>query len=91
MTTINANCCVCRLSTFTNKSVTAADIKPTRVFKNPTANPSAPSYIQGYKNRPNFLKFGENRRNRADPNLKIVEITFHCFKISEKIKIAKYM
>jgi hypothetical protein len=44
---------------------------------------------QGYKNRPNFLKFGENRWNRAGPNLKTAKIIVHCFKISEKIKISK--
>jgi hypothetical protein len=46
---------------------------------------------QGYKNRPNFPKFGENRRNRAGPNSKTAEFTVHCFKISEKDKSQKNM
>jgi hypothetical protein len=33
-----------------------------------------------------FPKFGEIRRIRAGPNLKIAEFTVHCFKISEKDK-----
>jgi hypothetical protein len=41
---------------------------------------------QGYKNRPNFLKFDENGWNRASPNLKTVENIIHCFKILEKDK-----
>jgi hypothetical protein len=44
------------------------------------------SYYQGYKNQPNFLKFGENRRNQVGPNLKTVEIIVHYFKTSEKDK-----
>jgi hypothetical protein len=43
-------------------------------------------FNQGYKNRPNFLKFGENWWNRAGPNFKTAEFTVHCFKISEKDK-----
>jgi hypothetical protein len=54
----------------------------------------APSYnlavrsscIQGYKKWPNFLKFSENRRNRAGPNLKTAENIVRCFKILEKDK-----
>jgi hypothetical protein len=46
-------------------------------------------HIQGYKNRPNFLKFGENRRNRAGLNLKTVEILFTVSKFQKKIKIRK--
>jgi hypothetical protein len=42
--------------------------------------------MQGYKNRPNFSKFGENWRNRAGPNFKTAEFTVHYFKISEKDK-----
>jgi hypothetical protein len=39
-----------------------------------------------WKNRPNFLKFGENRWNRIGPIFKTAEFTVHCFKISEKDK-----
>jgi hypothetical protein len=41
---------------------------------------------QGYKNRPNFLKFGKNRWNRAGPNLKTTEILFTVSKFQKKIK-----
>jgi hypothetical protein len=34
----------------------------------------------------NFLKFDENRWNRAGPNSKTAEFTVHCFKISKKDK-----
>jgi hypothetical protein len=37
----------------------------------------------------NLVHFTEIRRIRASPNSKVVEITVHCFKISEKIKISK--
>jgi hypothetical protein len=43
-------------------------------------------HIQGYKNRPNFPKFGENRRNRAGLNLKTVKILFTVSKFQKKIK-----
>jgi hypothetical protein len=42
------------------------------------------SYYQGYKNRAIFLKFSKNRQNRIGLNLKTIEITVHCFKISKK-------
>jgi hypothetical protein len=44
------------------------------------------SHCQGYKNRSNFLKFGENWWNWTGLNFKTVEFTVHCFKISEKGK-----
>jgi hypothetical protein len=47
---------------------------------------TAGTRTQGYKNRPNFLKFGENRQNRVGPNSKTAEFIVHCFKISEKDK-----
>jgi hypothetical protein len=43
----------------------------------------------GLKNRRNFPKFGENRWNRADLNLKTVEILFIVSKFQKKIKIRK--
>jgi hypothetical protein len=44
---------------------------------------------QGYKNRPNFPKFGENRRNRAGPNSKTAELLFTVSKFQKKIKARK--
>jgi hypothetical protein len=45
-----------------------------------------PQVTAGLKNRLNFPKFGENRRNRGGPNSKTAEFTVHCFKISKKDK-----
>jgi hypothetical protein len=44
---------------------------------------------QGYKNRLNFLKFGENRRNRAGPNSKTDRLLFTVSKFQKKIKVSK--
>jgi hypothetical protein len=41
---------------------------------------------QGYKNRSVFSKIVEKWQNRIGSNLKTVENTVHCFKISEKDK-----
>jgi hypothetical protein len=46
---------------------------------------------QGHKNRPNFPKFGENRRNRAGPNSKTAKILFTISKFQKKIKVRKNM
>jgi hypothetical protein len=47
---------------------------------------TTPARPHGYKNRSNFPKFGENRRNQIGPNLKTTENTVHYFKISGKDK-----
>jgi hypothetical protein len=44
---------------------------------------------QSYKNQSIFLKFGENQRNQAGPNFKIVEILFTVLKFWKNIKISK--
>jgi hypothetical protein len=54
---------------------------------NTKAAPSTPR--QGYKNRLNFLKFGENRQNRASPNSKTAKLLFTVSKFQKKIKVSK--
>jgi hypothetical protein len=53
-------------------------------WKLPEAQPIV--LCSGYKNRPNILKFGENRWNWAGLNSKTVKFIVHCFKIIEKDK-----